>query len=109
MTNMRGPRDKYRVIYLHEASETVKFMELQNVMVIVRDRRLGEMRSCLLCITFQIDWRIVYMPYCMLPTAGNISLCLSQCVIEIELRGETLEPTSIVIIKWTEGSFENVF
>ena len=107
---MRGPRDIYRAIYLYEASETVKFMELQNVMVIVRDRRLGEMRSCLLCIIFQIDWRIVYMPYCMLPIAGNIALRLSQCVTMTELRGETIIANKHSDNnKWTEGSFENVF
>lgn len=101
---MRGPRGTYWVIYLYEASERVKFMELQNVMVIVRDRRLGEMRSCLLCITFQIYWRIVYMPYCVLPIAGNITLCLSQRVIKIELMNKPLQQVSIVII--TNGQKE---
>lgn len=106
---MKGPRDKYFVIYLYEASETIKFMELQNVMVIVRDRRLGEMRSCLLHITFQTDWRTVYMPYCTLAIAGNITLFLSQCVIKTELRETIIANKHSDNNKWTEGSFENVF
>lgn len=88
--NTKEPRDKYCVIYLYEVSETVKLMKLENVIVVARGRRLGEMRSCLLGITFQIGWRISYISYSMVPIAGNMILYLSQYVIKIELMGKLL-------------------
>lgn len=74
--------------YLYEVSETVKLLEVENVIVVAKGRRLGEMRGCLFGTTFYVGWRISYVSYSMMSIAGNMIWCLSQCVIKIELMGK---------------------